>query len=244
MRLWTSRDRDPAANRIDPVGGPLVSPGDVMCDHAHPPLLSTTDRPPFFVRAALDAGVELRLRVDHFVASAGSGFLGARLGTGALLAAGCGLAAAGLLGLSVATAWWMVPVVTLLLGGGSGLIDAAANAHTSLNRGVRYMGWLHASWAMGAALGPLLVVTSIGVTGSWRGSLVVMAAAFLAVGLLVGSRRQDWIDTGPDMDRPSPAALVQPSSRRRALVLLIGLFVPGAWLGGTPGHLCFTQLSR
>ena len=32
----------------------------------------------------------------YFVASAGSGFLGARLGTGALLAAGCGLAAAGL----------------------------------------------------------------------------------------------------------------------------------------------------
>src|SRR5256886_17075750 len=84
----------------------------------------------------------------YFVASAGSGFLGARLGTGALLAAGCGLAAAGLLGLSVATAWWMVPVVTLLLGGGSGLIDAAANAHTSLDPGVRYMGCLHAVLAV------------------------------------------------------------------------------------------------
>src|SRR3989454_3440825 len=112
----------------------------------------------------------------YFVASAGSGALRTRLGTAVLVASGCGLAAAGLLGLGLATAWWMVPVVTLLLGGGSGLIDAAANAHTSLNRGVRFMGWLHPSWAMGAALGPLLVVTSIGVTGSWRGSLVVMAA--------------------------------------------------------------------
>src|SRR3989475_3747246 len=179
----------------------------------------------------------------YFVASACSGFLGARLGTPTLLAAGCGLAAAGLLGLSLATAWWMVPVVTLLLGGGSGLIDAAANAHTSLNRGVRFMGWLHASWAVGAALGPLVVVTSIGATGSWRGSFVAMAAAFLAVGLLVGYRRQDWIDTGPDMDRPFPTVVVQRSSRRRALVLLIGPFVLGAGLEGTAGDRCYTHLT-
>ena len=151
------------------------------------------------IRASLGAplaGLGLLLAAytaAYFVASAGSGFLGARLGTAALLAAGCGLAAFGLLGLSAATAWWMVPVVTLLLGGGSGLIDAAANAHTSLNRGVRYMGWLHASWAVGAALGPALVVASLGATGSWRGSFLAMAAAFIAVGLLVGNRREDWI---------------------------------------------------
>ena len=179
----------------------------------------------------------------YFVASAGSGALRTRLGTAVLLASGCGLAAAGLLGLGLATAWWMVPVVTLLLGAGSGLIDAAANAHTSLNRGVRFMGWLHASWAVGAALGPLVVVTSIGATGSWRGSFVAMAAAFLAVGLLVGYRGRDWIDAGPDVHQPSPAALVQRSSRRRALVLLIGLFVLGAGLEGTAGNWCYTQLS-
>src|SRR5256712_7459632 len=179
----------------------------------------------------------------YFVASACSGFLGARLGTPTLLAAGCGLAAAGLLGLSLATAWWMVPVVTLLLGGGSGLIDAAANAHTSLNRGVRFMGWLHASWAVGAALGPPVVVASIGATGSWRASFGAMAAAFLAVGVLVGYRRRDWIDMQADLDRPSPAALAPRSSRRRALVLLIGLFVLGAGLEGTSGDWSYTQLT-
>ncbi len=179
----------------------------------------------------------------YFVASAASGFLGARLGTAALLAAGCGLAAAGLIGLSLATRWWMVPAVTLLLGGGSGLVDAAANAHTSLNRGVRFMGWLHASWAVGAALGPPVVVVSIGATGSWRASFGAMAAAFLAVGFLVGYRRQDWIDTRPDLDRPSLAALVPRSSQRRALVLLIGLFVLGAGLEGTAGDWSYTQLT-
>src|SRR3989475_11014314 len=97
--------------------------------------------------------------------------------------------------------------------------------------------------AVDAALGPLSVVTPIGAPGAWRGSFVAMAAAFLAVGLLVGYRRQDWIATGPDMDRPFPVVVVQRSSRRRALVLLIGLFVLGAGLEGPAGNWCYTQLS-
>jgi fucose permease len=181
--------------------------------------------------------------VAYFVASAGSGALGARLGTATLLASGCGLAAAGLLGLGLATAWWMVPAVTLLLGGGSGLIDAAANAHTSLNRGVRFMGWLHASWAAGAAFGPAVVVTSIGATGSWRASFLVMAVAFIAVGLLVGSRREDWIGLAAHRDQPPPEAALQRSSRRQALLLLVGLFVLGAGLEGAAGDWCYTQLT-
>jgi fucose permease len=201
------------------------------------------------MRASLDAplaGLGLLLAaftVAYFVASAGSGYLGTRLETAVLLATGCGLAAAGLLGLGLATAWWMVPIVSLLLGGGCGLIDAAANSHTSLNRGVRFMGWLHASWAVGAALGPLVVVASIGATGSWRASFIVVAAAFLAVGLLVGYRRHDWSATAADADRPSGDTLEQSSSRLRALALLIGLFVLGAGLEGTAGDWSYTQLT-
>jgi fucose permease len=201
------------------------------------------------MRVSLDAplaGLGLllaALTVGYFVASAATGPLGVRLGTAVLLAGGCGLAAAGLFGLALATAWWMVPPVSLLLGGGSGLIDAAANAHTSLNRGVRYMGWLHASWALGAALGPLVVVTSLGTTGSWRAAFTATAAAFVVVGLLVGFRHHDWIGTAFGTDRPSWEAPVRRSSRRRALVLLIGLFVLGAGLEGTAGDWSYTQLT-
>jgi fucose permease len=179
----------------------------------------------------------------YFAASATSGPAAARAGTPVLLIGGCGLAAIGLLGLSLATGWWMVPLLSLLYGGGSGLIDAAANAHTSLNRGVRYMGWLHASWAVGAALGPLVVVVSLGLTGSWRWSLMAMAAAFLAIGLVVGYRRGDWIHTARGPDSPSEAGPVRPSSERAALALLIGLFVVGAGLEATAGDWSYTQLT-
>ena len=70
-----------------------------------------------------------------------------------------------------------------------------------------------------------------------------MAAAFIAVGLLVGNRREDWIRPPTPRDRPSPEAAVPRSSRRRALVLLIGLFVLGAGLEGTAGDWSYTQLT-
>jgi fucose permease len=201
------------------------------------------------MRASLDAplaGLGLLLAAftaAYFVASASSGPLGARLGTPLLLVGGCGLAAAGLLGLSLATAWWMVPPVSLLLGGGSGLIDAAVNAHTSLNRGVRYMGWLHASWALGAALGPLVVVISLGTTGSWRASFAAMAVVFLGIGLIVSSRRRDWITTPPTINDLPPAATTVPAHYRRALALLIGLLFVAGGLEATAGDWSYTQLT-
>jgi fucose permease len=201
------------------------------------------------MRASLDAplaGLGLLLAAftaAYFVASAGSGALGARLGTAVLLASGCGLAAAGLLGLSLATEWWMVPLVSLLLGGGSGLIDAAVNAHTSLNRGVRYMGWLHASWALGAALGPPVVVISLGATGSWRAAFAAIALVFLAIGVVVGFRRFDWVSTAAGINDGVPAAGSVPEGYRRALALLIGLLFVGAGLEATAGDWSYTQLT-
>jgi fucose permease len=201
------------------------------------------------MRASLDAplaGLGLLLAAftaAYFVASASSGPLGARLGTPVLLLGGCGLAAAGLLGLSLAIAWWMVPPVSLLLGGGSGLIDAAVNAHTSLNRGVRYMGWLHASWALGAALGPPVVVISLGTTGSWRASFAAIAVVFLGIGLIVSSRRRDWITTPPAINDLPPAATTVPAHYRRALALLIGLLFVAGGLEATAGDWSYTQLT-
>src|SRR6184192_684706 len=100
------------------------------------------------------AGLGLMLAaftLAYFLASAGSGPLTGRLGTSDLLLGGCALSTGAWLSIALAPQWWLVPLVSFLAGAGSGLIDASVNAHISLNRGVRYMGWLHASWAVGAA---------------------------------------------------------------------------------------------
>jgi fucose permease len=181
--------------------------------------------------------------IAYFLASASSGPGTARWGTSALLMGGCALAGAGALGLALASQWWMIPIVALPLGAGSGLIDAAVNAHASLNRGVRYMGWLHASWALGATLGPQAIVVSLIATGSWRAAFVAMAVAFLGIGLVVASRRKDW--AGP-VGQETPQPQVGQSAGagyRRALLLLAGLFFLGAGLEGTAGDWSYTQLT-
>ncbi|HXN78518.1 MAG TPA: MFS transporter [Candidatus Dormibacteraeota bacterium] len=181
--------------------------------------------------------------IAYFLASASSGPGTARWGTSALLMGGCALAGAGALGLALASQWWMIPIVALPLGAGSGLIDAAVNAHASLNRGVRYMGWLHASWALGATLGPQAIVVSLIATGSWRAAFVTMAVAFLGIGLVVALRREDW--AGP-VGQETPQSQVGQSAGagyRRAVLLLAGLFFLGAGLEGTAGDWSYTQLT-
>lgn len=179
--------------------------------------------------------------LGYFVASAGSGAGTVRLGTPALLMGGCGLASAGSLGLSLASRWWMIPLVSLLVGAGSGLVDASVNAHVSLNRGIRYMGWLHASWALGAALGPQAIVISLAATGSWRSAFAAIAAVFLGIGLIVGSRRGDW--SGATRATRLPQSREDSSRHRRALLLLTGLFLIGGGLEATAGDWSYTHLT-
>ena len=143
---------------------------------------------------------------------------------------GCALAGVGALGLALSTQWWMIPVAALPLGVGSGFIDAAVNAHVSLNRGVRYMGWLHASWALGAALGPQAIVVSLAATGSWRTAFAAMAVAFLGIGVLVSARRDDWRGAAVPEAQQQPTSAKPATEYRRALLLLAGLFLVGAGL--------------
>jgi fucose permease len=156
---------------------------------------------------------------------------------------GCGLASAGSLGVSLARQWWMVPAAGLLIGVGSGLIDAAVNAHVSLNRGVRYMGWLHAAWALGATLGPPLVVIALGLTSSWRPAFAAMALAFLGVGFMVGSRRRDWLDSAAAADGRAAAVTSVGPEYRRALMVLTCLFLLGGGLEATAGDWSYTHLT-
>jgi fucose permease len=180
--------------------------------------------------------------VAYFVASASSGPLSGVIGPPTLLVGGCGLAAIGLLGLALANQWWMVPTVTLLIGGGSGLIDATTNAQTSLHRSVGYMGWLHASWAAGAALGPQLVTLSLVFTDSWRLAFGAMALAFVAIGLVVGWNAHDShsMAAAPGGAASASRELLKVS---RQLLLLASLFLLVGGLEATAGDWAYTQLT-
>ena len=202
-----------------------------------------------YTRASLGAplaglGLVLALlTLAYFLASASSGPLTTRLGTPALLIAGCACSSIGLLAVALATQWWMVPVAGFAAGAGAGLIDATVNAHVSLNRGVRYMGWLHASWAVGAALGPQVVVASLNLTHSWRAAFGAMSAAYLATAAIAGARRKDWARSVGRSTAATPASGATRASYRRMMLILAGLFLVAAGLEATAGDWAYTQLT-
>jgi fucose permease len=175
--------------------------------------------------------------VGYLGSSVASGVLVARLGLGRLLAASSAATAVSAFGCALAPHWGVVIASAVVAGLGAGAIDAGVNAFAAARLSPRWTTWLHASYGVGAALGPLLTGAVLAVTGSWR-------LAYAAIGLVLalmtvtfaGTATRWTVDTGPA--RPAPAgpafvdALRRPAVRSSALLFFVyaGLEVgAGQW---------------
>jgi fucose permease len=196
------------------------------------------------MRAALDAplaglGVLLAaMTLTQFGSSGASGFVRERFGTNALLLVPTVLAAGGLALFALASTWAAMIAAAAILGAGLGLLDAAVNMEAALKRGVRFMGALHASWAVGATLGPVLIGAVLVATGSWRLGYAVAALAFVALAVAMYLARGD-LGTAPESD---DAPVENAGARRTMVVSAALLFVyVGIELGA--GQWSFTRLT-
>jgi len=196
------------------------------------------------IRAALDAplaglGVLLAaMTVTQFGSSGLSGAVRERFGTAALLIVPTALAAGGLALFAVADSWPGIIAAAAVLGAGLGLLDAAVNMEAALKRGVRFMGALHAAWALGATLGPVLIGAVLVATGSWRLGYAVASLAFIALAIATYLARVD-LGTAPER-RDAPATSARP--RRTIVTGMALLFVyVGIELGA--GQWSFTRLT-
>ena len=103
-----------------------------------------------------------------------------------VIRASCVLSVLATVGWLAAGSWLAVLAAVALFGLARGVVDSAVNA-ASAGR-IRELGWLHAGWAVGGTLGPLLVAATV--SGShWRGAVAVITAlsAVVTVGALVVS---------------------------------------------------------
>lgn len=80
-----------------------------------------------------------------------------RLGTGLVTAISVALTAAGLMGFSFSTEFWMLCVLAIPYGLGAGAIDAALNNYVALHYSSRHMSWLHAFWGVGVTISPYIM---------------------------------------------------------------------------------------
>jgi fucose permease len=196
------------------------------------------------MRAALDAplaglGVLLAaMTVTQFGSSGLSGLVRERFGAIALLLVPTVLAGGGLALFALAETWPAMIAAAAILGAGLGLLDAAVNMEAALKRGVRFMGALHASWALGATLGPVLIGTVLVATGSWRLGYAVAALAFVAVAVATYLARAD-LGTAPERE-DAPMAGVRSGRTIVAGAALLFVYV-GIELGA--GQWSFTRLT-
>jgi fucose permease len=196
------------------------------------------------IRGDLDAplaglGVVLAaMTVTEFGSSALSGVVRDRFGTVALLLLPTALASGGLLLFSVAQTWSMVIAGAAVLGAGLGLLDAAVNTEAALRRGVRFMGALHASWAVGATLGPPLIGLALVLAGSWRLGYAVAALAFVAFAVATFLARGDLTATPESEDAP-----IATSGARRASVMAAALMFVYVGIELGAGQWSFTRLT-
>jgi fucose permease len=98
-----------------------------------------------------------------------------------------------------------------VFGIGFGALDTALNAHASRHFGARDINWMHASYGLGATLGPLLVTALLSAGRSWRQIYGVMALvlAILAGVHALARRRWQGPASAPDprpADPPAPQA--------------------------------------
>jgi fucose permease len=168
--------------------------------------------------------------VGYLVSSFSSGALVARIGVGRLLLWSSILMVVNSLTYALAPIWGVMVGAGVLAGLGAGAIDAGINAFGAARFSPRLVSWLHASYGVGAMLGPLLMTAAVTSSLGWRwgyavigGLLAAMAVSFLVtIGLweMDGPQR-----TTPD-DRCEPApGLLEILARPRVWVNIALFFV-------------------
>jgi fucose permease len=196
-----------------------------------------------FGRDLDDLGLLLLAATGGYVASSfGNGWLLQRLTLGGVLTASCVCSAVALGGYAVATGfWWLLPLA-VVLGAGGGGIDAALNTYVAANHGARTLNLLHACYGVGAAIGPLLMTAVLQAGRPWQHGYALTSMVLIGLAVAFGATLRFW----PRVDAPEPherSARLADTLRLPAARLGILVFLAYTGLEASVGAWTYTVLT-
>ena len=163
------------------------------------------------------AHASLRIRVETLglilplgsmftlLSSLAAATLAARLGVGSVLVISTILVCASLGCFAAASSLFWLLAGAVLMGCGSGAIDACINAWAVRRMGPSGISALHAFYGVGATCGPLIMTACIALA-SWRAGFAALAGALAAMGVAFVFSRRSW-------DAPEPSGCPTPTAR-------------------------------
>src|SRR5688572_26987932 len=131
---------------------------------------------------------------SYFLSSFFAGRFLKAMNVGVLLSLSSALVAVSGFNYAFATVWLGFALGALFHGLGSGAIDAGLNHYVASHFSARHMNWLHASYSLGAMLGPILMTACIAWNDSWRAGYFIVAVTLSALSLLFLVTKQHWDD--------------------------------------------------
>ncbi|WP_200209927.1 MFS transporter [Micromonospora coerulea] len=184
--------------------------------------------------------------VGYLTSSVLAGFTLARLGVGWLLAGSTLLASLALTGYALTPTLALMAGCALVLGLGSGAIDAGLNAYAAGAFGPRHMNWMHAFFGLGVAIGPLIMTGALSAGLAWRWGYGTVATAQLLLAAAFALTVRAWRERTPGAadalvppDPVAPAMVPGPDAvagagpvEARPVRVVETLRLPAVWLGG------------
>ncbi|MGQ9886944.1 MAG: MFS transporter [Aggregatilineales bacterium] len=148
--------------------------------------------------------------IASLVTSFYSGRIIAKLTIAPTLTLACLLIALGLGAYGLSPSWTALVLSGALLGGGFGLLDSSMNAFFTGAFGPRLMNWLHASFGVGAIIGPVVMTAALTNGLGWQWSYIAASTITLLLVALLVLTRDDWIVQYSSTDTDAQSAVIVP----------------------------------
>jgi len=185
--------------------------------------------------------------IGYMLASTLSGRVVGRWGIAAFLLGGAAIRALGLMGYASAPTWALLLLASFVNGIGTGTVDSGFNTYIATNYNAGRMSWLHASFGLGATIGPLIMTAILTGGRDWQNGYLIVAALQGLTALLVLAVFSRWQIPGngdPDDAHGGAAAPARATLAIPAVWLAILSFFLYTGMEITGGNWTYTLFTQ